>query len=180
MLQQAIDTFVAATSLITPEYMSLQRAEQDAQPLERVYSYELYHRLRTLWRNEHYSWGGEVDKAGHLHFRHPNLRNRKPDLLLHRPGDHTGNLLIIEIKMAMRINRNNVCDDLQTLTTFRQNNAQFQAYAGAVFLLVGGQRGDVDRVVDWAETARPDRINTRLIDFYWHSGPGRPAQLQPW
>ena len=67
---------------------------------ERVYCYELYHQLRTIWPDDYpFSLGGEVDKSGHPLFRdHPKLRDAKPDLLVHQPGNMDGNLVVLEVK----------------------------------------------------------------------------------
>jgi len=61
---------------------------------ERVYCYELYHQLRCMLGNGFpYKLNGEVDKNGH-----PIIRNaKKPDFIIHKPGDMEYNLVVIEI-----------------------------------------------------------------------------------
>ena len=177
MLGHAITCLRDATGAIEDIYMLLPMAMQEARALERVYTYELYHQLRSRWVDPYYSWGGEISKRGHIHFQHPTLR-KIPDLLLHHPGDHAGNLLVIEIKMATTFTRPGLCKDLQTLTAFRQDREHFLAYQGALFLLVGGSMADVNRALQLSLDI--EGVDTNLIRFYWHPGPGERARLIPW
>lgn len=178
-LEYAIRTFTDAARRISRHYMALPMARQEALPLERVYCYELYHQLRTLYDDVFY-WGGEVDKAGHVDFTGPGLRFKKPDLLLHQPGHHEGNLLVFEVKMARRITFKNVRSDLRTLTAFRRREGRFLPYRAAIFLLVGGGEEDIRRVQRWAGEQRGPEVNPELIQLWWHEGPSRTPQLIPW
>lgn len=86
---------------------------------ERVYCYELYHQLRSIWPEDcGYSLGGEVDKAGHRLIRGNDLDNAKPDFLVHIPGDMDGNHAVIEIKPVHAAN-NAIRADIETLRNFR-------------------------------------------------------------
>jgi hypothetical protein len=65
---------------------------------ERVYCYELYHRLRyVLGDSFPYKLDGEVDKEGHPIIR-PRLGPKKSDFIVHVPGKMNRNLIIIEVK----------------------------------------------------------------------------------
>ncbi|MGQ7260919.1 hypothetical protein [Vreelandella sp. V005] len=100
---------------------------------ERVYCYELYHQLRSIWpENCGYSLGGEVDKAGHRLIRGNDLDNTKPDFLVHVPGDMGGNHAVIEVKPAHAAN-NAIRADIETLRRFRD----YAGYERAIFYIYG-------------------------------------------
>ncbi|MCF6191716.1 MAG: hypothetical protein L3J76_01090 [Candidatus Hydrothermae bacterium] len=64
---------------------------------ERIYTYELYHQLRLVIEN--LGWRlvlhGEMDKRAHTN---PDIKNKIPDMILHIPGTHENNLLVLEVK----------------------------------------------------------------------------------
>jgi len=67
---------------------------------ERVYCYELYHRLRLALPPDAifpYTLQGEMDKDGHP-IIHKVVGAVKPDFILHKPGTMNDNLLVIEVK----------------------------------------------------------------------------------
>lgn len=92
--------FARACSAISNEYFHMPQFEADSVYRERVYCYELYHQLRLLWNDFHYSLGGEIDKSGHPFFQKGPYARSKPDLLVHMPGQMENNLAIIEAKPA--------------------------------------------------------------------------------
>ena len=177
MTSTPIKCLIEATSFIEDLYMSIPMASDQCRCLERVYAYELYHQLRIRWDDSNYSWNGEITKSGHTHFNHPGFK-KSPDLLLHRPGYHSGNLLIIEIKMAQSITRKGLHKDLRTLTAFRRGINEFRGYEEAVFLLVGGNQDDIKKVL--REAATFEDVDTNLIMFYWHQAPKDRAHLIRW
>ena len=68
---------------------------------ERVYCYELFHRLRlSLGDLCPLALTAEVSKSGHPAFG-PN--GPSPDLILHSPGDHERNELAVEVKCSLRL-----------------------------------------------------------------------------
>jgi hypothetical protein len=91
-----------ATRLIEPAYFRLNIAGGDPVYRERVYCYELYHQMRVHWSADTpYYLNGEVDKTGHSLLTELGVGRRKPDLLVHRPGDMIGNHAVIEVKRRM-------------------------------------------------------------------------------
>lgn len=85
---------------------------------ERVYCYELYHQMRTVWPREcPYTLNGEVDKRAHPIMADLGL-GQIPDLLVHRPGSMAGNHAIIEVK-HVRGTLDGLAKDLETLSAFR-------------------------------------------------------------
>lgn len=84
-----------ATSKIGYNYFQLPiDGQEDPIYRERVYCYELYHQLRSIWPKDcEYELSGEVDKSGHPLIRGNNLDRIKPDFLVHVPGDMQGNQL---------------------------------------------------------------------------------------
>jgi hypothetical protein len=62
---------------------------------ERVYCYELYHQLRLLLGDDFpYKLDGELDKRGHAIISD----GKKPDFVIHVPGEMGQNLVVIEVK----------------------------------------------------------------------------------
>jgi hypothetical protein len=91
-----------ASARIDGEYFQLPVADADSVYRERVYCYELYHQLRSLWNGFPFSLGGEVDKMKHPFFENGPCATAKPDLLVHRPGDMNRNLACVEVKPCCR------------------------------------------------------------------------------
>lgn len=84
---------------------------------ERVFCYELYHRIRCLQEIKgmnRYSLHGEVDKSGHSSFA--TKHQRIPDFVFHIPGVMDHNLLVIEVKG--KLTRGGVAKDLTTIDDF--------------------------------------------------------------
>lgn len=160
-----------ATALITPEYFQLPVADADAVYRERVYCYELYHRLRSLWGDFGFSLGGEVDKIGHPHFRGGPYSGSKPDFLIHRPGDMERNLVCIEVKpygrsvVAFR-------DDLAKLTWF----CRHAHYHAGIFLVygLGGNEAPLCEQLRRA-SLNNDAIDLTRLTLLAHSAPGESA-----
>ncbi len=98
--QTVLGLIAEATTAIPSPYIKFPVAELHGGPtlkaLERVYCYELYHRMRPLAekRLPNISLSGEVDKRGHPIIR----RGGIPDFLFHEPGNMGGNLAIVEVK----------------------------------------------------------------------------------
>ncbi|MBI3807902.1 MAG: methionyl-tRNA formyltransferase-like protein [Nitrospirae bacterium] len=131
-LNKLEDMIAAASSQIEAEYFQLPVADADTVYRERVYCYELYHQLRCLWKSFPFSLGGEIDKAGHPHFKDGPYAQAKPDLLVHVPRDMTRNLACIEVKPFGRPVAE-FTSDLEKLTWF----CRHAKYYRGVFLIYG-------------------------------------------
>jgi len=129
-----------ATAGIGELYFQLPVAQlADAVYRERVYCYELYHQLRSIWNGFDFSLGGEVDKGGHPLFRDGPYAHAKPDLLVHRPGDMDRNLACVEVKPSLRP-WNEFREDLKKLTWFCHN----ARYHRGLFLVYGVEEGETN------------------------------------
>jgi len=163
----------AATLQITEKYIQLPIAGlEDPIYRERVYCYELYHQLRSVWpQNSIYELSGEVDKAGHPLIRENHLDGSKPDLLVHTPGNMEGNYCVIEVKPINT--RRGIIKDLQTLTAFRT----YAGYQKAIYLFYGNQPFDrvIRRIVKINDQFENDIIDINLIDFWFHTVAGEEA-----
>jgi hypothetical protein len=147
---------------------------------ERVYCYELYHQLRKFWGDfEGYSLGGEVDKAHHPILNGLDIANTKPDLLVHRPGDMGGNLIIIEVK-PITAQSLGIRKDLRTLTAFRHCGQ----YHHAIYLVYGNKSRAIGSFLEVARTLQEEDIEGRIdlnsITLFWHRLPEHPAELIEW
>jgi len=147
---------------IQPSYFRIKRyGDDDPEPRERAYCYELYHQLRLKLRPDFpYTLHAEVDKAGHAEIVRcfgPNARPN-PDFILHKPtlmgrGDNLG---IIEVK-ASDENRRNIGKDLRKIRKF----LKCVGYVYGVMLFFGDQK--------------PDLSHLRLgaIEALWHNQVGQ-------
>jgi hypothetical protein len=170
-----------ATNNIAPIYFQLPIATRE-HPIyrERVYCYELYHCLRSIWPNGYpYSLGGEVDKTGHPLFRDGPLKNVKPDILVHQPGDMAGNLIVLEVK-PINADREGIEKDLISITEFRR----YAGYHYGMYLIYGGTQGRIEnfrnRVQRIAESEQRNRIDLGQIEMVWQSAPQTPAETINW
>ena len=171
----------AATERIGRPYFQLPVAGQE-DPIyrERVYCYELYHQLRLLWpQDSKYALSGEVDKSGHPLIRGNGLDNRKPDILIHIPGNMDNNLLVLEVK-PVNGNAEGMKKDLETLTAFRRHGR----YKRAFFLVYGSDEVAFNdlraRANSYAEEDRGATIDLRLIKLWHHRSVGTSAGDESW
>jgi len=122
-----------ATQCIPEMYFRVHIDRGDPIYRERVYCYELYHQMRTLWpSNTEFYLNGELDKAAHPILRELGADHAKPDLLVHHPGDMSGNHAIIEVKTP-DAQVAGIRKDLETLALFRT----YVGYERAIYLLYG-------------------------------------------
>jgi hypothetical protein len=168
-LQQLMAMLAAATSQISAEYFQLPVADADAVYRERVYCYELYHRLRAMWDAFPFSLGGEVDKVGHPAFQDGPYARAKPDFLVHTPGAMDQNLAVIEVKPAtasvMELGR-----DLLKLSWFCEN----ARYSKGI-LVVYGDAGSSETFQQKLRDA-VGGVDTTLLTSLYHRNAGSLAQ----
>jgi len=125
---QELDQILSeASSKISEAYFRLSVHNAQAVYRERVYCYELYHQLRSIWPDTPYFLNGEVDKQGHPVF--PEAAP-KPDFLIHRPGT-TENYAVIEVK-SCNARPKGISKDIDTLKDFRS-----KGYLRAIYLIYG-------------------------------------------
>lgn len=144
---------------------------------ERVYAYELYHCLRSIWPEWQYSLGGEIDKRNHPLIRGQNLDNVKSDLLVHVPGDMDDNLAVVEIKAAgpqpPTSERLAVTTDLKKFFGF---HARARYEAG--FLLVFG--ADIDRIQGHVVWSVARGVQLEGLELWHHVEPAAAARHVDW
>jgi hypothetical protein len=154
-----------ATRAVEMSYFALPIAGGLPAHRERVYCYELYHQLRSIWPGGRYSLNGEVDKRGHPHLRaRAGLRSAIPDFLVHVPGEMGGNYAIIEVKPFSAAPAG-IKKDLRTLTTF----VDHWGYRKAILLIYGGDAGEcfarIQRIADDLDDIVP-------VELWHHAYPG--------
>lgn len=130
-----------AIQRVPQEYFQVRRYDDDdPEPRERAYCYELYHQLRIKLRPEFpYTLHGEIDKAGHATIvacfgagSRPN-----PDFIVHKPSGMApgDNLVIMEVK-ASDESVKAVAEDIKKIETFRQ----CVGYAYGIMLFFGSDQ----------------------------------------
>ncbi|MFC2167775.1 hypothetical protein ACFLRW_02235 [Acidobacteriota bacterium] len=104
---------------------------------ERVYCYELYHQLRKQLGDDYpYKLDGELDKVNHPEI-HDKIGAKKPDFVVHVPGNMNNNLLVIEVKQ-LAASMTAIKIDLETLQLFL-NKAE---YFRAIMMIYGAGRNE--------------------------------------
>ncbi|BCG79881.1 hypothetical protein MesoLj113b_34230 [Mesorhizobium sp. 113-3-3] len=158
-----------ATAAIPPEYIHLQIDGGDPIYRERVYCYELYHQMRSIWpAGTPFYLNGEIDKAAHPILVELGAAYAKPDLLVHQPGYMVGNYAIIEVKSA-RPPLSGIRKDLETLALFRTK----VGYKRAIYLLFGNEVNDalLARIEGASKVASKDIP----VEIWFHPKPSASA-----
>lgn len=157
-----------ATAGIEDRYFQLQIDGGPAVYRERVYCYVLYHQWRKNWCHTDYVINGEVDKSAHPIMEPLGSKGRKPDLLIHGPGDMNANCAIIEVKPCTADSRG-IKKDLETLSFFRGRGK----YQRAIFLLYGFNACKVlNRTMDVVRR----HSGLHPIELWMHQHPDAPAK----
>jgi hypothetical protein len=129
---------------------------------ERVYCYELYHQLKlALPPKWPYQLAGEVDKGGHPLIREE-VGARKPDFIVHVPGQMGDNLVVVEVKPATAKEKG-VKKDFDTLQRFVCKAQYFRG-----IMLFYGQ----DNASEIESLVRRFRPFPKNIEVFWHPGHG--------
>jgi hypothetical protein len=151
--------------------------QEDPAYRERVYCYELYHQLRSIWPfGVRYSLGGEVDKAGHRLIRKNALDRAKPDLIAHVPGDMESNLAVVEVKPRVP-QVVEIASDLRKLAAFRRD----AYYASAIYLVYGVPEAKVGKLlVACKEAAGNNDVDLVGIELMVHTAVGKRPKIHPW
>jgi hypothetical protein len=166
MINRFLELMAEATARIPGHYFQLPVVgKEDPIYRERVYSYELYHQLRTLLQAEdrlaHYALSGEIDKG-----KHPIIRRCAPDLVLHDPG-RMDNLVVVEVK-PINAALDGIGKDLDSLAYFVSPDVHYQL---GVELVYGDDDSAFSRFLDvFREPGIP------RLQLYWHRRVGDRAE----
>ncbi len=108
------DALLKASKLISADYFNMEVANtSELIYRERVYCYELYHRLRQKLPNDFpFTLQGELDKKNHPIISQA-CGEIKPDFLVHMPGNMASNLVIVEVKSSKNVDK--IGKDFKTL-----------------------------------------------------------------
>lgn len=163
-----IGNLIKAAENMDAHYFQLPVAGGD-EPVyrERVYCYELYHQLRCLLGDSFpYRLNGEVDKM-----KHPIIREaKKPDFIIHQPGDMEHNLVVIEVKpITVKDRINKLREALGTLKYFL-NKAN---YYRAVMLIYGNIKGVLPKNIK----REIENIDEPRIMVLWHCEPNKKPKI---
>jgi len=133
---------------------------------ERVYCYELYHKLRCALGDVFpYRLHGEVDKVGHSTIKNA----KKPDFIVHKPGNMS-NLVIIEVKpVTVKERIKELCEDFKTLKWFLDN----ADYYRAIMLIYGKVNGSLPVKIG----QEIENVHDKRIITLWHHEPNKKPQI---
>lgn len=160
---------LAGKRMVDRHYFQLPVAGEKAPVFrERVYCYELYHNLRNVLGDDFsYKLDGEVDKNGH-----PQIPGKKkPDFIVHHPGDMKGNLVVIEVK-PVNVSISDLNKDLEKLI-WLLDKAKYQ---WAIMLIYSN--GVVDlrkRILSCVKHFSGKRMHRILLA--WHPGWGKEVEI---
>lgn len=164
-----------ACKKIESNYIKLDVADSEKQIYrERVYCYELYHRLRCVLGERHdYELNGEVDKAGHSIIKEA-LGAKKPDFIVHVQGEMKKNLAVIEVKpVIVKKEPNKLEKDLKTLEGFLSE----AKYHYAIMLIYGESEGGLpQKIIDKFNKYIKNK-NIQIILIWHHSCGEKPKQM---
>jgi hypothetical protein len=108
-----------------------------------------------------------LDKQNHPGF-HENIVGKKPDFLVHIPGEMKNNLVVIEVKSINNPNRD-IREDLIKLNLFLENAEYFRA----ILLIYGkGNANIIYRIKEECELNPKSKII-----FIWQKEPMKPAKI---
>jgi len=170
-MQELTELLKAATAKVPQGYFHLNIDGGDPIYRERVYCYELYHQLRSIWpQDTDFYLNGEIDKSAHPILKKLNADRVKPDFLVHKPGYMTGNHAIIEVKKE-DVDRAGIEKDLGTLALFL--NAV--GYERAIYLIYGYSIDDASLNKNLIEAYQKLNINVP-IEIWFHRRDGKPAE----
>lgn len=134
---------------------------------ERVYCYEFYHQLRNALGDDfRYKLDGEVDKEGHPLIR-PKLGPKKPDFIVHVPGEMNKNLVVIEVKpVTVKDRINKLRDDLKTLRRFIES----AKYYRAIMFVYGNGEHDLPESIRSEVESLQEKCGDHVL-LVWHRRP---------
>lgn len=164
--QRFMEGLAEAGRKMDPHYFQLPVADKEEGKKifrERVYCYELYHQLRTVLGDSFpYKLYGEVDKAGHEFI--PGAK--KPDFIVHDPGDMRKNLVVIEVKpITVKRDIKELKNDLETLQIFLEKGEYYRA----IMLIYSDGLQNLPKTI-LSEIARFSRMSENRIFLVWHGG----------
>ena len=168
-----IKALIEATRRIDdPHYFKLEIAESIPRFRERVYSYELYHQLRSVLGNDfRYKLDGEVDKRLHPVI----IGNKIPDIIVHVPGEMERNLAVIEVKSVEGAQRHNMKELRQDLEKLRFFINEGQYYRG-IMLIYGDGTQDIPKTILCEVTRFSKGLKNRIL-LAWHGGCGWDLEI---
>jgi len=134
---------------------------------ERVYCYEFYHQLRCILGDDFpYKLDGELDKQAH-----PILAGqKKPDFVVHVPGNMDRNLAVIEVKRA-RANHTEIRGDIKKLKGFLDT----AEYYKAIMLIYGDENSNV-KYARSEINSLPKEYAERIL-LVWHKKPEEKPEV---
>jgi hypothetical protein len=123
---------------------------------ERVFCYELYHKIRSNMRSHHrLSLNGEIQKQGHIDFEKKDRKN--PDFVFHVPGTHEHNTLIVEVKGKIV---DEIKKDFTTLLTFVNK----YDYMAGIFILYNHSFEEL--ISNMGSSMKPLRVKPKADAVY--------------
>lgn len=164
----------AGRRMVEPHYFQIPVAVKDGEKKifrERVYCYELYHQLRNILGEKFpYRLYGEVDKVGHEFI----LGAKKPDFIVHDPGDMRKNLVVIEVKpIKVRNHMQELEKDLKTLRVFLGDEGK---YYRAIMLVYSDETQNFPETIRSRVISFSKKCENRIL-LVWHNGCGRVPEI---
>lgn len=169
-----LERFGGSVSGVDLKYMSIESAGwHNPKYAERVYCYELYHQMRSVFGDRYkYTINGELPKGTHEIIQ----ANRSPDFLIHRPKSMESNLAIIEVKPFSVVKvYSYLHGDLCKLNFFTGKQALYRY--GIMHVYGNGiEKREEEWLIDYFKSHMENFSNKKKILLSLHTGPGvRPS-----
>ena len=163
----------AGSKMDKPEHFLLPEAGGRQVMRERVYCHEFYRQLENAlefyWPDFPYELHGDVDKRGHPEFR-DELKDTKPDFIVHVPGRMDRNLVVIEVK-TIKVEADELRKDIGKLKKFVEEKEYYRAI---MLIYSDGEQKLPAKIVTQARSLIEDDDRILLM---WHPGPKRKLEL---
>lgn len=169
-MKELTNILINATQMIERQYFHLKIDGGDPVYRERVYCYELYHQMRSIWPTDtEYYLNGEIDKVAHPILKRLRTACIKPDLLIHKPGYMSGNYAIIEVKTKNASNQG-IKKDLESLSIFIN-----QVYYKRAIYLIYGYQIKPDSLLEKIISISNGVKDLAEIELWLHTSDSQPA-----
>ena len=141
-IQSMITVITESIKEVPQEYYKL-RTTYNSEGIvrERIFCYELYHRMRVYQESENlndvFTLHGEIDKSGHREFLQEDRKN--PDFVFHIPGEMSNNAVVLEVKGKF-----NIADTVKDFETLERFTTEYQ-YKKGIYLFYNYTKNEIVR-----------------------------------
>jgi hypothetical protein len=154
--------FKNALLRVSPEYFGIPALNGKIDLIERAFAYELYHQLRLVYHGQNWYVNGELRKGLTFFPSYQLNKTLIPDLIIHKHGTTSENILAVEIKVNPRVTIAEIISDLKKLELYTRPGDKFLNYSIGILLLINL---NFRERIQLMKSKSRDRIN-KLLNFH--------------